>query len=151
MIWEKYLAKRRKWLLHLYLTIQMVISAWAQGGHPPPTPVPAGVRAVQCSKRPVPQLDDITQKLNISLGKYCWTKGRQAMPLCISRRRLVFLLRRTMCITSFRPHIASNHGWQTLIGSLRFTATLRHTIGTAALSRVRPLRLSNVDMGEIFG
>lgn len=59
------MAKRRNRFLHLYITFQMVVSAWAQGGHPPPPPVPEGAKSVQCSKRPVPQLDDITQKAGI--------------------------------------------------------------------------------------
>ena len=59
------MAKRRNRFLHLYVTFQMVVSAWAQGGHPPPPPVPAGAKTVQCSKRPVPQLEDITQKAGI--------------------------------------------------------------------------------------
>ena len=60
------MAKRRNhFFLHLYVTFQMVVFAWAQGGHPPPPPVPAGAKSVQCSKRPVPQLEDITQKAGI--------------------------------------------------------------------------------------
>lgn len=59
------MAKRRNRFIHLYLTVQMVVSAWAQGGHPAPPPVPSGAKSVQCSKRPVPQLDDITQKAGI--------------------------------------------------------------------------------------
>ncbi|HEX7961772.1 MAG TPA: VCBS repeat-containing protein, partial [Terriglobales bacterium] len=43
----------------------MVVSAWAQGGHPAPPPVPSGAKSVQCSRRPVPQLEDVTQKAGI--------------------------------------------------------------------------------------
>jgi hypothetical protein len=40
----------------------------AQEGHPPPTPPPPGARSITCSGRPVPQLEDITQKAGITFS-----------------------------------------------------------------------------------
>src|SRR5581483_4166280 len=39
--------------------------SWAQGGHPTPAPVPAGVKEVTCQGRTVPQLHDITEQAGI--------------------------------------------------------------------------------------
>ena len=52
-------------LFHSYLAVQITICAWAQGGHPPPPPVPSGVKSIQCKQRPVPQLEDVTEKAGI--------------------------------------------------------------------------------------
>ncbi|MGA2483522.1 MAG: CRTAC1 family protein [Candidatus Acidiferrales bacterium] len=38
---------------------------WAQGGHPTPAPVPSGVKAMICHGRPIPQLEDVTEKAGI--------------------------------------------------------------------------------------
>jgi hypothetical protein len=38
----------------------------AQGGHPQPTPPPAGAQAAKCKGRPVPQLEDVTAKTGIT-------------------------------------------------------------------------------------
>ncbi len=38
---------------------------WAQGGHPTPAPPPPGVKRIQCHGRPIPQLEDVTQKAGI--------------------------------------------------------------------------------------
>jgi enediyne biosynthesis protein E4 len=38
----------------------------AQGGHPPPPPPPSGAKAVKCTARPVPQLEDVTGKSGIT-------------------------------------------------------------------------------------
>jgi enediyne biosynthesis protein E4 len=59
------LPERLRRLLHSYLVVQITVCAWAQGGHPPPPPVPSGVKTIQCNQRPVPQLEDITQKAGI--------------------------------------------------------------------------------------
>ena len=40
--------------------------AFAQGGHPTPSPVPAGAKAAVCSGRTIPQLEDITAKTGIT-------------------------------------------------------------------------------------
>jgi enediyne biosynthesis protein E4 len=40
--------------------------AWAQGGHPVPSPPPPGAKSTKCSGRPVPQLEDITAKTGIT-------------------------------------------------------------------------------------
>jgi enediyne biosynthesis protein E4 len=40
--------------------------AWAQGGHPAPSPPPPGAKSAKCSGRPVPQLEDITAKTGIT-------------------------------------------------------------------------------------
>jgi enediyne biosynthesis protein E4 len=47
------------------LVLQMAVSAWAQGGHPVPTPPPPGVKSIQCHDRPIPQFEDITEKAGI--------------------------------------------------------------------------------------
>jgi hypothetical protein len=36
-----------------------------QGGHPTPSPVPSGVKQMKCHGRPIPQLEDITEKAGI--------------------------------------------------------------------------------------
>jgi hypothetical protein len=41
------------------------LTAAAQGGHPAPPPVPAGIKPLKCQGRQVPQLEDITQKAGI--------------------------------------------------------------------------------------
>jgi len=38
----------------------------AQGGHPQPPPPPSGAKAVKCTARPVPQLEDVTAKSGIT-------------------------------------------------------------------------------------
>jgi hypothetical protein len=40
--------------------------AEAQGGHPTPPPPPAGAKAAKCSRRPIPQLEDITAQAGIT-------------------------------------------------------------------------------------
>jgi hypothetical protein len=40
-------------------------AAFAQGGHPPPSPPPPNAKKIVCHDRPIPQLEDITQKAGI--------------------------------------------------------------------------------------
>jgi enediyne biosynthesis protein E4 len=40
--------------------------AFAQGGHPEPTPPPPGAKSTKCAGRPVPQLEDITAKSGVT-------------------------------------------------------------------------------------
>jgi len=40
-------------------------TCFAQGAHPTPPPPPPGARKITCSKRPVPQLQDVTEKAGI--------------------------------------------------------------------------------------
>jgi hypothetical protein len=47
------------------LVLQLPIVSWAQGGHPIPPPPPPGVKTIQCHDRPIPQLEDVTQKAGI--------------------------------------------------------------------------------------
>jgi enediyne biosynthesis protein E4 len=47
------------------LALLVATTLWAQGGHPKPPPVPAGVKTIKCQGRTVPQLQDITQKAGI--------------------------------------------------------------------------------------
>ena len=41
-------------------------AAWAQEGHPTPPPVPPGVRSMRCTRRPIPMLEDVTDKSGIT-------------------------------------------------------------------------------------
>jgi len=43
----------------------MASQGMAQGGHPPPVPLPPGLKAMQCHERPIPQLEDVTEKAGI--------------------------------------------------------------------------------------
>lgn len=43
----------------------MALLSWAQGGHPTPAPPPPGVKVKKCQGRPIPQLEDITEKTGI--------------------------------------------------------------------------------------
>jgi hypothetical protein len=47
------------------LCFGLALLAAAQGGHPAPPPVPAGIKPLKCQGRQVPQLEDITQKAGI--------------------------------------------------------------------------------------
>jgi hypothetical protein len=47
------------------LVLQLAIVSWAQGGHPIPPPPPPGAKTIQCHDRPIPQLEDVTQKAGI--------------------------------------------------------------------------------------
>src|SRR5258708_19593177 len=42
-----------------------VSAAWAQEPHPPTPPPPPAAKKIKCSGRPVPQLEDITEKAGI--------------------------------------------------------------------------------------
>jgi hypothetical protein len=46
-------------------TFLLVLPSWGQGGHPTPAPIPAGVQEAKCHGRPIPQLEDITEKAGI--------------------------------------------------------------------------------------
>jgi enediyne biosynthesis protein E4 len=48
------------------VTFFIVTLAEAQGGHPEPPPPPSGAKALKCSGRPVPQLEDITTQTGIT-------------------------------------------------------------------------------------
>ncbi len=50
----------------LFLCFSVCSLARAQGGHPTPTPPPAGAKATACSARQIPQLEDITSKTGIT-------------------------------------------------------------------------------------
>src|SRR5260221_1902340 len=39
-----------------------VSAAWAQEPHPPTPPPPPAAKKIKCSRRPLPQLEDITEK-----------------------------------------------------------------------------------------
>jgi hypothetical protein len=52
------------------LVLQMSLAAYAQGGHPTPSPPPPGVKEMKCSGRPVPQLQDITEKAGIHFSHF---------------------------------------------------------------------------------
>ncbi len=62
--------KRSSKFLGLFLiAIAAIGKAPSQGmGHPTPTPPPPGAKSPQCSNRPVPQLEDITQKAGITFS-----------------------------------------------------------------------------------
>src|SRR3984893_7811375 len=49
----------------LLFPLCLPISLWAQGGHTTPSPPPPGVKETKCHGRPVPQLEDVTQKAGI--------------------------------------------------------------------------------------
>lgn len=49
----------------LLVATQLVGHGWAQGGHQPPSPPPAGAKNPVCKNRKVPQLEDITAKTGI--------------------------------------------------------------------------------------
>ena len=57
---SKHLAKS---VLLLLLTANL---AFAQGGHPSPSPPPPGAKSAKCNGRPIPQLEDITAKTGIT-------------------------------------------------------------------------------------
>ena len=48
-------------LFMLYVGVPL----WGQGGHPTPSPQPAGVKEVKCHDRAVPQMADVTEKAGI--------------------------------------------------------------------------------------
>jgi enediyne biosynthesis protein E4 len=49
----------------LAIPLQVGLLLWAQGGHPTPTPPPAGVREIKCHGRLIPQLENITEKAGV--------------------------------------------------------------------------------------
>jgi enediyne biosynthesis protein E4 len=50
-----------RWSLALF----SAAAVWAQGGHPTPPPVPAGAKVTKCQGRPIPRLEDVTEKAGI--------------------------------------------------------------------------------------
>src|SRR6516164_4378453 len=65
---------KRRWKPPISLKMLGFAVSWAcagstlfgQGGHPTPSPPPPGAKAVVCTGRPIPQLEDITGKTGIS-------------------------------------------------------------------------------------
>jgi enediyne biosynthesis protein E4 len=55
----------RRYLFVLLLLLEGNIFLWAQGGHPTPAPPPPGVKPINCQGRPIPQLEDVTQRSGI--------------------------------------------------------------------------------------
>jgi len=51
-------------LLFLFM-LQPIAQVWAQGGHDAAAPPPPGAKSVVCKGRPVPQLEDVTEKAGI--------------------------------------------------------------------------------------
>jgi len=52
---------------HILLILLLAVPlASAQGGHPQPPPPPPGAKSTKCSGRPIPQLEDITEKAGIT-------------------------------------------------------------------------------------
>jgi enediyne biosynthesis protein E4 len=49
----------------LAVTCWLAVSTFGQGAHPAPSPPKPGAKATTCSGRPVPQLEDITEKAGI--------------------------------------------------------------------------------------
>jgi enediyne biosynthesis protein E4 len=47
------------------LSLSLAVEVWAQGGHPIPSPAPAGAKAPVCHDRKIPQLEDVTAKSGI--------------------------------------------------------------------------------------
>jgi hypothetical protein len=50
----------------LFFLSQCANLAFAQGGHPVPSPPPPGAKSSKCGGRPIPQLEDITAKIGIT-------------------------------------------------------------------------------------
>jgi hypothetical protein len=57
---------RRTALTVSLLTLQFIVSGWAQSGHQSPSPPPAGVKDQLCRNREIPQLEDITKLTGIT-------------------------------------------------------------------------------------
>ncbi len=55
---------RNRYLL-LFLVLQALVRVWAQGGHDAAPPPPPGAKSAVCKGRPVPQLEDVTEKAGI--------------------------------------------------------------------------------------
>ena len=51
--------------LMVLFALQPLVQAWAQGGHDVAPPPPPGAKNVVCKGRPVPQLEDVTEKAGI--------------------------------------------------------------------------------------
>ena len=51
--------------LLLLIILQPIAQVWAQGGHDVAAPAPPGAKSVVCKGRPVPQLEDVTEKAGI--------------------------------------------------------------------------------------
>jgi enediyne biosynthesis protein E4 len=54
----------KRYLLLLFIC-QAIAQVWAQGGHDVTAPPPPGAKTVVCKGRPVPQLEDVTEKAGI--------------------------------------------------------------------------------------
>ncbi len=55
---------RNRWLL-IFFVSQLVVRVWAQAGHDVAPPPPPGAKSVVCKDRPVPHLQDVTEKAGI--------------------------------------------------------------------------------------
>lgn len=55
----------KKTFAALLVAALSVGNGWSQGGHPPPSPPPAGAKNLVCKNRKIPQLEDITAKTGI--------------------------------------------------------------------------------------
>lgn len=62
-------------LLLLFLLL-FIGQLWAQGGHDVAPPPPAGAKSVVCKNRPVPQLEDVTEKAGIHFQHVSSTEKR---------------------------------------------------------------------------
>ena len=51
--------------LVVFFGLQLAVQAFAQGGHDVAAPPPPGAKSAVCKGRPVPQLEDVTEKTGI--------------------------------------------------------------------------------------
>ena len=73
----------RRRLSLLAFTALCVIQLSAQAGHDVPPPPPAGLKSMSCSGRPVPQLEDVTEKAGIHF-KHAYSPEKKYIPESMS-------------------------------------------------------------------